>query len=154
MNTNEIVIFTDGSSKGNPGPGGWAAIIKRNGKVEEMGGGEEYSTNNRMELTAAIEALKEISVTNAKIQINSDSKYLIDGITKWINNWKKYGWKTKDRKKVLNRDLWEMLDKLVTEKNIRWKHVAGHTGHPENERCDEIALMFAMGLPIKLNNAR
>ena len=154
MDTNEIVIFTDGSSKGNPGPGGWAAIIKRNGKVEEMGGGEEYSTNNRMELTAAIEALKEISVTNAKIQINSDSKYLIDGITKWIHGWQKNGWRTNDRKGVLNRDLWESLYELTVEKEVEWKYVAGHTGHPENERCDEIALMFAMGLPIKLNNAR
>lgn len=154
MVPNEIIIFTDGSSKGNPGPGGWGVIIKRNGKVEEMGGREEYTTNNRMELTAAIEALQEISAPNAEIQVYSDSRYVIDGITKWIHGWQKNGWKTKDRKNVLNRDLWEMLDKLVTGKKVKWKYVAGHTGHPENERCDEIALMFAMGLPIKLNDPR
>ena len=153
--TDEITIFTDGSSKGNPGPGGWGVIIKRNGKVEEMGGGEEYTTNNRMELTAAIKALLELGIRNyelgkGKIVVHSDSKYLIDGITKWIHNWQKNNWRTKDRKAVLNRDLWEKLYELIAGKEIEWKYVAGHIGHPENERCDEIAQAFAEGKTPKL----
>ncbi len=159
MNTNEIIIFTDGSSKGNPGPGGWAAIIKRpttNNRqlTTEIGGKVGHTTNNRMELTAAIEALKKLTTYNlqstTKIKIYSDSKYLIDGITKWIQGWQRNGWRTKDKKDVLNRDLWETLDQLRTGKNIEWRYIAGHVGHPENERCDVIAQAFAEGRRPKL----
>ncbi|MFA6273291.1 MAG: ribonuclease HI [Candidatus Paceibacterota bacterium] len=154
----EVIIFTDGSSKGNPGPGGWSAIIKAD-KTFEIGGQVGHTTNNRMELTAAIKALLELGIRNyelgkGKIVVNSDSKYLIDGITKWIHGWQRNGWRTKDRKDVLNRDLWESLDKLGTGKNIEWKYVAGHVGHPENERCDEIAQAFAEGKVPKLNDSR
>ena len=155
MNDNEIIIFTDGSSKGNPGPGGWAAIIKAD-KTFEIGGRDRHTTtNNRMELTAAIKALLELGIRNyelgkGKIVVHSDSKYLIDGITKWIHNWQKNNWRTKDRKAVLNRDLWEKLYELIAGKEIEWKYVAGHIGHPENERCDEIAQAFAEGKTPKL----
>ncbi|KKT74905.1 MAG: Ribonuclease H [Parcubacteria group bacterium GW2011_GWB1_44_7] len=164
---NEVVIYTDGSSKGNPGPGGWAAVIKtkssklksKNKEVFEIGGKVEHTTNNRMELTAAIEAfsfLKSYPQLPAAVsyKLFSDSKYLIDGITKWIHGWKKNGWRTKDKKSVLNRDLWESLDELVTERNVKWKYVAGHVGHKDNERCDEIAQTFAEGRMPKLNDAR
>src|SRR3989338_353790 len=151
----EVIIFTDGSSKGNPGPGGWAAIIKSS-KVTEIGGRVEHTTNNRMELTAAIEALSFFKSYPPKAdqhwfgKIFSDSKYLIDGITKWIFGWQRNGWRTKDRKDVLNRDLWEILYGLTEGKEIEWKYVAGHFGHPENERCDEIAQAFAEGRSPKL----
>lgn len=156
MTLNEIIIFTDGSSKGNPGPGGWAAIIKtKSAKLKaqsfEIGGKAGHTTNNRMELTAAIEALSfayKLQATSYKLF--SDSKYLIDGITKWIHGWQKNNWRTKDRKAVLNRDLWETLYELTAGKEIEWKYVAGHTGHPENERCDEIAQAFAEGRKPKL----
>src|SRR3989344_4456720 len=163
MNTDEIIIFTDGSSKDNPGPGGWGAIIKKpttNNRqlTTEIGGRAEHTTNNRMELTAAIEALSFLKSYKppaaASYKLFSDSKYLIDGITKWIHGWQKNGWRTKDRKGVLNRDLWESLYELTAGKEIEWKYVAGHIGHPENERCDEIAQAFAEGKTPKLNDAR
>ena len=163
MNTNEIIIFTDGSSKDNPGPGGWGAIIKKpttNNRqlTTEIGGRAEHTTNNRMELTAAIEALSFLKSYKPPAAVSyklfSDSKYLIDGITKWIHGWQKNGWRTKDRKGVLNRDLWESLYELTAGKEIEWKYVAGHIGHPENERCDEIAQAFAEGKTPKLNDAR
>ncbi|OHA27117.1 MAG: ribonuclease HI [Candidatus Taylorbacteria bacterium RIFCSPHIGHO2_02_FULL_44_36] len=160
MNDNEIIIFTDGSSKGNPGPGGWAAMIKISNSQfliskKEIGGRAEHTTNNRMELTAAIEALSFLDSKGYKLQITSykiysDSKYLIDGMTKWIHGWQKNGWRTKDRKGVLNRDLWESLYELTAGKEVEWKYVAGHIGHPENERCDEIAQAFAEGRKPKL----
>jgi len=159
MESSKIIIFTDGSSKGNPGPGGWGAIIKRpttNDRqlTTEIGGRAEHTTNNRMELTAAIETLSFLKNYKLPAAVNyklfSDSKYLIDGITKWIHGWQKNGWRTKDKKNVLNRDLWEKLYKLTKGKEIDWKYVAGHIGHPENERCDEIAQAFAEGKTPKL----
>lgn len=134
-----ITIYTDGSSKGNPGPGGWAAII--DGK--EIGGGERQTTNNRMELTAVIEALKQSA---GPATIYSDSQYVIKGITEWIHNWIKKGWKNSQKEPVMNQDLWVKLYDLVQGRDITWKYVKGHSGDKYNERCDEIATSFANGL--------
>jgi ribonuclease HI len=159
-----ITIFTDGSSRGNPGPGGWGAIIvneqentQKNGQknishnisqVIELGGREDMTTNNRMELAAAIGALHfvgRIAVTamTEKITLNTDSSYVINGITKWVYGWKKKGWKTMDKKDVVNRDLWEELIRVSLDKSISWNYVGGHVGIAGNERCDEIATAFA-----------
>ncbi len=155
----EILIFTDGASRGNPGPGGWGAIIAYSlglgsssfeDKVIEIGGREEMTTNNRMELTAAIEALSIIHNSKFIIHLYTDSSYLINGITKWIHGWKKNGWKTKAKQDVENQDLWEALDKLAADKQIEWQKVEGHSGHGANERCDEIATSFADNLSSKL----
>lgn len=146
MNPKSIVIFTDGSSKGNPGPGGFGAIVVWQDNVQELGGKDDHTTNNRMELTAAIEALGfclKLQVTSYRLQVFSDSKYLIEGITKWVFNWQKNGWRTVGKKDVENRDLWEKLFEASKNFNIEWIYVAGHTGHPLNERCDEIATLFA-----------
>ncbi len=140
-----IRIFSDGSSKGNPGPGGWGVIVASQGHVEELGGGNPHTTNNRMEITAIIEALRFVGQTNEDITLYTDSKYTIDGITKWVSGWQKNGWKTKNKTEVLNRDLWEILVSLVQGKNITWHHVAGHVGIPGNERVDTIANSFAGG---------
>lgn len=145
MNT---IIFTDGSSRGNPGPGGWGTIIKENGRVKELGGGYRETTNNRMELTAAIEGLR--NAKGEEITVFSDSEYVIKGITEWIHGWLERGWKNSQKKDVLNRDLWEPLYQLSRGKKISWKYVAGHTGNPGNERCDEIATAFADGLSPEL----
>jgi len=145
----KIVIYTDGSSKGNPGSGGWAGIIFNEEFVKEIGGQEEYTTNNRMEMTAVIEALKNIP-ENAEVEIHSDSEYLINGITIWIKNWQKNNWQTKDRREVLNKDLWEKLLMEVAKRKIEWKKVLGHSGHALNERCDELATSFADGKNVLL----
>ncbi|MEK9171915.1 MAG: ribonuclease HI, partial [Patescibacteria group bacterium] len=146
-----ITIYTDGASRGNPGPGGWGGVIASEEKIIEIGGSEARTTNNRMELTAAIRSL-EFSINNfqfSKIQINTDSEYVMKGITEWIERWQRKGWKTVNRKPVLNQDLWQELLKLTaglsaqTGKKIEWKYVAGHTGVPLNERADEIATSFA-----------
>lgn len=161
----KIVIYTDGSSKGNPGPGGWGAIIIGNKPIRlvalargnneefvvEIGGREEKTTNNRMEMMAAIEALKKVS-PNSEIEIYSDSTYLINGITDWIKKWQKNNWRTKDKREVLNKDLWEKLLEEVEKRNVEWKKVLGHSGHEFNERCDEIATSFADGKNVKLYN--
>jgi ribonuclease HI len=146
-----ITIYTDGSSKGNPGPGGFGAIIFDGENVKEIGSREEKTTNNRMEMMAAITAL-ENTPQNSEIKIHSDSMYLIGGITIWIKNWQKNNWRTKDKREVLNRDLWEKLLEVTTGKNIEWKKVAGHSGHEENERCDQIATGFAGGENVELFN--
>ena len=143
-----ITIYTDGSSRGNPGPGGWGAVLVRDNEVLEIGGGEEHTTNNRMELTACIRAL-EFTINNfqfTKIQIYTDSEYVMKGITEWIEKWQKKGWKTAGRKPVLNQDLWQTLLELTKGRNIEWKYVAGHAGVRLNERADEIATDFADGL--------
>ncbi|MEK7574884.1 MAG: ribonuclease HI [Patescibacteria group bacterium] len=148
MIPDSIVIFTDGSSRGNPGPGGFAAIIITNNRVEEIGGREEHTTNNRMELTAAIKSLSSLSQVNGQwsIVIYCDSSYVIKGITKWVFGWQKNGWQTATKKEVENRDLWESLVKLTTiYRSIEWKQVGGHVGVRGNERCDEIATAFADG---------
>ena len=147
----QYTIYTDGSSKGNPGPGGWAAIIFDGENVKEIGGGEERTTNNRMEMMAAIEALKNIP-ENIEVEVHSDSTYLINGITDWIKNWQKNNWRTKDKREVLNKDLWEELLVETEKRKVEWKKVLGHSGHEWNERCDEIANSFADGVDVRLYN--
>ena len=146
MPLKSITIFTDGSSRGNPGPGGWGAVIVDCQKVTEIGGRETHTTNNRMELIGAIKALEFVFSLNAKrCTLYADSGYLVKGMTEWIHNWQKKNWKTADRKQVLNRDLWEELLILSRGKKISWKQVSGHAGVAGNERCDEIATAFASG---------
>lgn len=147
---NEIFIWSDGSSRGNPGPGGWGAIIVSPEKeVVELGGGEEHTTNNRMELSGAISALSYVSENysafTGHIFIYTDSSYVINGITRWVHGWRKNNWMTSQKEEVLNRDLWGKLFYLAQGKKIEWRYVAGHSGTPGNERCDEIATAFAEG---------
>lgn len=133
-----VEIFTDGACSGNPGPGGWGAILRWRGHERELSGAEAATTNNRMELTAAImglEALKRPS----KVHLVTDSTYVRDGITKWIFGWKRNGWRTADKKPVKNEDLWRRLDAALVPHDVDWEWVRGHTGHPENERADELA---------------
>jgi ribonuclease HI len=133
-----VSIFTDGACSGNPGPGGWGAIL-RYGEIEkEMKGGEPNTTNNRMELLAAISALEALK-RPAHVDLYTDSQYLRGGITGWIHNWKRNGWKTADKKPVKNVDLWQRLDTALGEHEIAWHWVKGHVGHPENERADQLA---------------
>lgn len=135
----QVEIFTDGACSGNPGPGGWGVVL-RQGEVEtELSGFEARTTNNRMELTAVVEALRKLDDSTCKIVITTDSLYLKDGITTWIKNWKRNGWKTSGREPVKNRDLWEAIDSAARQHQIEWRWVRGHRGHPENERCDELA---------------
>ena len=147
----KIIIYTDGYSRGNPGPGGYGAIIFDGENVRELGGREEQTTNNRMEMKAAIESLKSIP-ENTEVEIYADSEYLIKGITIWINNWQKNNWRTKDKREVMNKDLWQELWTETEKRNIKWQKVSGHSGHRENDRCDEIATSFADGLNIALYN--
>ena len=152
MQSEKIVIFTDGSSRGNPGRGGYGAIIVNIGEnhVWEIGGREDMTTNNRMELLAVIESLKRVKDTTSKIEIHTDSSYLINGITKWIKGWQKNDWKTKEKKEVLNKDLWQRLSSEIENKKIDWKHVSGHAGVVGNERADVIATEFADNVMPKL----
>jgi len=145
MENDKFIIFTDGSSRGNPGPGGFGAVVICDENVKELGGGEKETTNNRMEIMAVIEALKFVKNSGSEIEVFTDSSYLINGITKWVYGWQKNGWKTKTKEEVLNRDLWEKLFSLVSNFKIEWKHVGGHIGIVGNERCDEIATAFADG---------
>lgn len=133
-----IEAFTDGACSGNPGPGGWGAILRYNGKDKELNGGEAETTNNRMELTAAIVALNALKEP-CHVLMHTDSKYVMDGITGWINGWKRNGWKTADKKPVKNADLWQELDEAVKRHKVEWTWVKGHAGHAENERADELA---------------
>ena len=137
-NSNLVQIFTDGACKGNPGPGGWGAIMKYGDHVKELNGYSAETTNNIMELTAVIEALKSLTRPCAII-LTTDSNYVKDGITQWIHNWKKKGWKTANKKTVKNKECWLQLDVEVQRHQIEWKWVKGHSGHPENERADELA---------------
>ena len=134
----EVEIFTDGACKGNPGPGGWGAILRSNGKERELSGGEQLTTNNRMELMAAIEALKALTKP-CRVQLYTDSNYVRDGITRWIHGWRRNGWKTSDKKPVKNAELWQALLDATTPHRIEWHWVKGHAGHPENERADALA---------------
>jgi len=139
----EIFAYTDGACSGNPGPGGWGVVmIARDGdtvlKTRDLSGGEPLTTNNRMEMMAAIAALEALG-RRTTLTIVTDSVYLRDGVTKWINGWKRNGWKTAAKKPVKNEDLWRRLDDLTTGHEIRWDWVKGHAGHPENERADELA---------------
>jgi ribonuclease HI len=138
--TGKVVIHTDGACSGNPGPGGWGAILDYNGTRKEVFGGEPQTTNNRMELQAAIEALNALKRPCA-VEMHVDSNYVKDGITKWIFGWKKNGWKTADKKPVKNVELWQALDEAIKRHEISWHWVKGHDGHPENERADELARM-------------
>lgn len=138
----KILIYTDGSSRGNPGPGGWGAIILKGHNVEEIGGRDDKTTNNRMELSAVIGALSKTS-TDHQIRIFTDSEYLINGITKWVFGWNSKGWKTASGGDVLNKDLWQKLMKLTADREIEWRKVKGHAGHPANERVDDIATSMA-----------
>lgn len=139
-----VIIYTDGSSRGNPGPGGWGAIIISSARVLELGGCEARTTNNRMELVAAIESLKVVK--EREITLYTDSEYLTKGMTEWIENWQKKGWRTAGRKPVLNQDLWQKLLSQTKDRVIHWEYVAGHTGVPLNERADTIATSFADSL--------
>lgn len=134
----EVVIFTDGACSGNPGPGGWGAILESGPHRKELSGGEAVSTNNRMELMAAIAALEALKGPT-KVALHTDSIYLRDGITKWIHGWRKNGWRTADKKPVKNVELWQRLEAAVARHEITWHWVKGHAGHPENERADELA---------------
>jgi ribonuclease HI len=134
----KVEIFTDGACSGNPGPGGWGAILRFNGTVRELHGGEAATTNNRMELTAAIEALSALKEP-CKVELYTDSKYVMDGISGWIHGWKRNGWRTATRQPVKNGDLWQALDEARNRHDVRWHWVRGHAGHPENERADELA---------------
>ncbi len=131
-------LYTDGACSGNPGPGGWGALILQEDEESEICGGEPETTNNRMELTAAIEALKQ-TPEDAEIRLYTDSKYVMDGITQWMANWKKNGWRTAAKKPVKNEDLWRELDALVSVRRIHWQWVKGHAGHPGNEQADALA---------------
>ena len=134
----DVEIFTDGACKGNPGPGGWGAILRSGGKERELSGGESLTTNNRMELIAAIEALKALKKP-CHVQLWTDSVYVRDGITKWIHGWRRNGWKTSDKKPVKNAELWQALLDATAPHRIDWHWVKGHAGHPENERADQLA---------------
>jgi ribonuclease HI len=133
-----VVIHTDGACKGNPGPGGWGALLEYNGRRKEIFGGEPQTTNNRMELVAVIRALEALTRA-ADVEIYTDSQYVKNGIESWIHGWKRNGWKTSDRKAVKNADLWRELDLLAARHRIRWHWVRGHDDNPGNERADELA---------------
>lgn len=133
-----IQVWCDGSCAPNPGPGGWGAIVEQGGRRMELSGGTPRSTNNIMEMTAAIEALRR-APEGASVHVTTDSRYLMDGITRWLPGWKRKHWRKADGKPVLNRELWQALDALVQARTVRWAWVEGHSGHPENERCDALA---------------
>jgi ribonuclease HI len=133
-----VEAFTDGACRGNPGPGGWGAVLRFNGRERELYGGERETTNNRMELMAAIQALEALK-RRCKVRITTDSTYVQKGITEWLANWKKKNWKTASRKPVKNVDLWKRLDAIVSQHEVEWHWVRGHSGHPENERADQLA---------------
>lgn len=139
---NEVIIYTDGGCSGNPGPGGWGVVVIFNGEARQLSGGEKNTTNNRMELTAAINALSIVKNTpdfkNHKITVNIDSQYVKNGITLWIKGWKLKGWKTADKKPVKNQDLWIQLDELNSALNVSWNWVKGHAGIEYNEICDQL----------------
>jgi ribonuclease HI len=138
MNENKVIVHTDGACSGNPGPGGWGAILVYNGTRKELTGGEAETTNNRMELMGAIAALESLK-RPCKVEMHVDSAYVKDGITKWIHGWKRNGWKTAEKKPVKNMELWQRLDTAILTHDISWHWVKGHSGHDENERADELA---------------
>jgi len=159
MNADKSIFaaFTDGASRGNPGPGGWGAVVIEavglpsagTATVRELGGAAVHTTNNAMELTAAVEALKKVP-KGSRVSVHTDSSYVTQGVTSWVKGWKRNGWKTKTKQDVINRDLWEELDALASERNVSWVHVGGHVGILGNERCDHIATAFADGRKLKL----
>jgi len=138
INNMNVEIFTDGACRGNPGPGGWGALLRYNDTEKKLYGAEQETTNNRMELMAAIMALEALT-RKCHVALTTDSKYVKNGITEWIGNWKKRNWKTAARKPVKNVDLWQRLDDVVQQHDVTWHWVKGHTGHPENELADQLA---------------
>lgn len=149
----EAIVYTDGACSGNPGPGGWGAIVCRpDGRVREFGGGERPTTNNRMEITAALLALQSLADFPGPVRVYTDSSYLIQGVTSWIGAWRRKGWRTMEGKPVLNRDLWERIHAVIAARaqQVSWRWVRGHTGSAGNERCDEIAVAYSRGKPPEL----
>ena len=138
MQAPEVTIYTDGACKGNPGPGGWGALMIAGDNRRELWGGELATTNNRMELTAAIEALRALK-RPTRVRLFTDSKYVMQGIETWIHGWKKNGWRTSDKKPVKNMDLWQALDALAVAQQVEWRWVKGHSGDPGNERADALS---------------
>jgi ribonuclease HI len=138
MTRKQVQIFTDGACKGNPGPGGWGVILRMGGHEKELSGGEAATTNNRMEMTAAIRALTALTAP-CDVTLHTDSRYVIDGITKWIFGWQKNNWRNAAKKPVMNEDLWHELIAASKPHKINWQWVKGHAGHPENERADQLA---------------
>ena len=138
MSDAKVEIFTDGACSGNPGPGGWGAILRFGGHERELSGAEPATTNNRMELMAAIAALEALK-RPCTVQLTTDSNYVRDGVTKWIHGWKRNGWRTADKKPVKNMELWQRLDAARASHEVHWHWVKGHSGHPENERADQLA---------------
>ncbi|MFA5920534.1 MAG: ribonuclease HI [Methylococcaceae bacterium] len=136
--TDAVIIYTDGACRGNPGPGGWGVILNYKGKIKELYGAEKHTTNNRMELMAAIQALESLT-RPCLVQLNSDSIYVLKGITDWMPSWKKRGWKTAARTPVKNEDLWRRLDAAITKHKVEWKWVKGHSGDTGNDRADVLA---------------
>lgn len=136
----QVELYTDGACSGNPGPGGWGALLRYKGTEKELSGAEPETTNNRMELMAAIEGLKAIN-RPCPVTLYTDSKYVLQGVTEWMSAWKTRGWKTADKKPVKNQDLWMALDEQVNRHQVTWQWVKGHNGHIENERVDELARM-------------
>jgi ribonuclease HI len=147
-----VEIATDGACKGNPGPGGWGAVIRAGGREKELSGGETLTTNNRMELTAVIEALNALKRPCA-VTLSTDSRYVMDGLTKWIHGWRKNGWRTAAKQPVKNADLWQALVEATARHRIAWEWVKGHAGHPDNERADKLAsdAAIAAGKSVRLN---
>ena len=133
-----VTIFTDGACSGNPGPGGWAAILTAGGRARELNGGEAHTTNNRMELMAAISALEALT-RPSDVELHTDSQYVRNGIMRWLAGWKRNGWRTADKKPVKNEDLWRRLDDAAARHTVDWRWVKGHAGHPMNERADRLA---------------
>lgn len=143
----KVQIFTDGSCLGNPGPGGYGAVLLFNGHKKEISQGYKHTTNNRMEMLATIAALETLT-EKCSVDLTTDSQYVKNGINQWIHNWRKNGWRTSNKKDVKNADLWKQLDSLVNKHQVKWHWVKGHSGHPENERCDELARTAAEGLDL------
>ena len=138
MTRKAVEIYSDGACKGNPGPGGWGVLLRAGAREKELFGGEAQTTNNRMELTAVIRGLEALKARSA-VRVFTDSQYVQKGISEWIHEWKRRGWRTADRKAVKNADLWQRLDELARGHEVEWHWVRGHAGHPENERADELA---------------
>lgn len=141
MSKQTVDLYTDGACSGNPGPGGWGAILRYNGHEKELHGGEHDTTNNRMELMAVIKGLNTLT-RPCHVTIHTDSKYVMDGVTKWLEGWKARGWKNAAKKPVKNKDLWEELDEALSRHTTNWIWVKGHSGHPENERADALARKY------------
>ncbi|HJS76238.1 MAG TPA: ribonuclease HI [Burkholderiales bacterium] len=148
MSEGFVEIYSDGACRGNPGPGGWGVLLRYDGREKELWGGEAATTNNRMELMAAIRALEALK-RRSRVRLYTDSLYVMKGISAWIGDWKRRGWRTADKKPVKNEDLWRRLDEAAAKHDIEWRWVRGHAGHPENERADQLA---NRGIPAETNS--